>query len=188
MVPWNSASGGFAYIWQRKWVGIIAIKTERTQIYFLNDILVAVASFDFKVPNCLALTEFILGDPGADNGGEGKSKRAEKYGTRKVKNGEKSPWGECLITPVPNGRRRSAFWLGRKTQNFLAPIRSQNGGDRFKLSLCGRRKKGRGREEGEREKGREPSPQSPSPFSLPPYPLPPTPFDACYAGYLELVW
>ena len=37
---------------------------------------------------------------------------------RKVKNGEKSPWGQCLTRPVPNGRRRSSFWLGRKTQNF----------------------------------------------------------------------
>ena len=51
----------------------------------------------------------ILGDPGVDSGGEGKSKRAEKYGTKKVKNGEKSPWGQCLTRPVPNGRRRSAF-------------------------------------------------------------------------------
>ena len=30
---------------------------------------------------------------------------------RKVKNGEKSPWGQCLTRPVPNGRGRSAFWL-----------------------------------------------------------------------------
>ena len=48
----------------------------------------------------------ILEDPGADNGGEGKSKRVEKY---KVKNGEKSPWGQCLTRPVPNGLRRSGF-------------------------------------------------------------------------------
>ena len=40
---------------------------------------------------------------------------------RKVKNGERSPWGQCLTRPVPNGRRRSAFWLGRKTQKFSAP-------------------------------------------------------------------
>ena len=52
----------------------------------------------------------ILGDPGPDRGGEGKSKRAGKYGTKKkVKNGEKSPWGQCLTRPVPNGRCRSAF-------------------------------------------------------------------------------
>ena len=31
-------------------VGIIAIKTERTQIHFLSDVLVAVASLDLKVP------------------------------------------------------------------------------------------------------------------------------------------
>ena len=37
---------------------------------------------------------------------------------RKVKNGEKNPWGQCLTRPVPNGCRRSAFWLGRKTQKF----------------------------------------------------------------------
>ena len=37
---------------------------------------------------------------------------------KKVKNGEKSPWGQCFTRPVPNGRRRSAFLLGRKTQKF----------------------------------------------------------------------
>ena len=30
---------------------------------------------------------------------------------RKVKNGEKSLWGQCLTRPVPNGRRCSGFWL-----------------------------------------------------------------------------
>ena len=48
-VPWNSASGGFAYIWRSKWVGIIAIKTEETQIHFLSDVLLAVASLDLKI-------------------------------------------------------------------------------------------------------------------------------------------
>ena len=52
-VPRNSISGGFTYIWQSKWVGIIAIKTERTQIHFLSDVLVAVASLDLKVPSNL---------------------------------------------------------------------------------------------------------------------------------------
>ena len=46
--PWNSASGGFAYNWQSKW--IIALKTERMQIHFLSDVLVAVPSLDLKVP------------------------------------------------------------------------------------------------------------------------------------------
>ena len=49
-IIWNSASGGFAYIWQSNWVGIIAIKTEGTQIHFLSDVLLAVASLDLKVP------------------------------------------------------------------------------------------------------------------------------------------
>ena len=35
----------------------------------------------------------------------------KKMARRKVKNGEKSPWGQCLTRPVPNGRRRSGFWL-----------------------------------------------------------------------------
>ena len=50
MVPRNSSPGGFAYIGQSKSVGIIAIKTERTQIHFLSDVLVAVASLDLTVP------------------------------------------------------------------------------------------------------------------------------------------
>ena len=51
MVIWNSASGGFVYIWWSKWVRIIAIKTEKTQIHFLSDVLVAVVSLNLEVPN-----------------------------------------------------------------------------------------------------------------------------------------
>ena len=54
MVFRNSTPGGFAYIWQSRWVGIIAIKTERTQIHFLSDVFAAVASSDRKVPIALA--------------------------------------------------------------------------------------------------------------------------------------
>ena len=50
MVSRNSIPGGFAYIWQSKWLGIIAIKTESIQINFLSEVLVAVASLDLKVP------------------------------------------------------------------------------------------------------------------------------------------
>ena len=58
----------------------------------------------------IKISMIILGDPGADSGDEEKSKRAEKYMARRnVKNGEKSPWGQCLTRPVPNGRRRSGF-------------------------------------------------------------------------------
>ena len=37
---------------------------------------------------------------------------------RKVKNGEKSPWGQCLTRPVPNGRRRSGFLLVLEKHKF----------------------------------------------------------------------
>ena len=48
MVPKNSTPGGFAYIWQSKGVGTIAIYTERTQIHFLSGVLIAVASLDWE--------------------------------------------------------------------------------------------------------------------------------------------
>ena len=51
LVPTNSTPGGFSKIWQSNWVAIIAIKTERTQIHFLSDILIAIASLDLKVAN-----------------------------------------------------------------------------------------------------------------------------------------
>ena len=37
---------------------------------------------------------------------------------RKVKNGEKSRWGQCLKRPVPNGRRPSGFWLVPEKHKF----------------------------------------------------------------------
>ena len=46
--PLDSVSGGFAYIWQSRYVGIVAIKTERTQIHFSSDVLVAIASLDLR--------------------------------------------------------------------------------------------------------------------------------------------
>ena len=60
----------------------------------------------------------ILGDPGADSGGEGKSKRVQNKASRKLKIGEKSPWGQCLTGPVPNGRHRSGFWLAPENLCF----------------------------------------------------------------------
>ena len=50
MVSKNSIPGEFAYISQNKWVGIIPIKTDRTQIHFLSVALVAVAWLNLKVP------------------------------------------------------------------------------------------------------------------------------------------
>ena len=51
MVSCNSIPGGFAYVCQSKWLGIIAIKIESTQINFSSVVFVAVASLDLNVPN-----------------------------------------------------------------------------------------------------------------------------------------
>ena len=51
MVPKNSIPGGITYISQSKWEGIIAIKTQRTEIHILSDVIVAVSSLDLKVPS-----------------------------------------------------------------------------------------------------------------------------------------
>ena len=53
----------------------------------------------------------IFGDPGAVSGGGKKSKRARKFGRRKVKNERKRPLGQGLNGPVRNDRSSSGFWL-----------------------------------------------------------------------------
>ena len=50
---------------------------------------------------------------------------------RKVKNGEKSPWGQCLTRPVPHGRCRSVRSLFSPFFTFLRAIFSRP----FRLSL-----------------------------------------------------
>ena len=51
----------------------------------------------------------ILGDPGADNGGEGKSKWAEKYGTKKSKEQREEPLG--TMSYQTSFKRSPPFWL-----------------------------------------------------------------------------
>ena len=142
----------------------------------------------------------ILRDPGSDSGGEGKSKRAGKYGTKKSKKRREEPLGtnrcylqhlhvfvsvnfeinlkktrlynehypRILVTFWPflgetehfsrkNGALRWSILVGKQKHNvqkpnqfqtvvavlasdwwqktcvFLAPVRSQNGGDRLEL-------------------------------------------------------
>ena len=61
--------------------------------------------FAFKQVPCIPHSETkgqIVGTRESLNG-------AGNMARRKVKNGEKSPWGQCLTRPVPNGRRRSDF-------------------------------------------------------------------------------
>ena len=74
--------------------------------------LLFLLSKKLKVKKIARIAKDILEDPGADSGGKGKSIYGWKnMARRKVKNGEKSPWGQRLTRPVPNGRRRSGFWL-----------------------------------------------------------------------------
>ena len=63
----------------------------------------------------------ILGDPGADSGREGKSKRAKKYDTKNSKERREKPQGTM------------SYQTSSKHKSFLAPIRSQDGGDRLEL-------------------------------------------------------
>ena len=55
------------------------------------------------------MTCHILGDPGADSGDQGKSKRAEKYDTKKSKERREEPLGTMSYQTSSNGRRRSGF-------------------------------------------------------------------------------
>ena len=54
-------------------------------------------------------TEPILGDPVADSGGEGKSKRAGKYGTTKSKERREEPLG--TMSYQTSSKRSPPFWL-----------------------------------------------------------------------------
>ena len=47
----------------------------------------------------------------------------ENMAGRKVKDGEKSPWGQCLTRPVPNGHSRSGYWL--VPENFCVFLSNQ---------------------------------------------------------------
>ena len=51
----------------------------------------------------------ILGDPGADSGGEGKSKRAGKCGTKKSKERREEPLG--IMCYQTSSKRSPTFWL-----------------------------------------------------------------------------
>ena len=76
----------------------------------------------------------ILGDPEADSGGEGKSKRADKYGTKKSKERREEPLGDNVLPDKFQtvAAVRPSDWA-EKHKSFLAPIRSQNGGDLLEL-------------------------------------------------------
>ena len=51
----------------------------------------------------------ILGESGADSGGKGKSKRAEKYSTKKSKEWREEPLG--TMSYWTSSKRSPPFWL-----------------------------------------------------------------------------
>ena len=55
------------------------------------------------------MTYIILGEPGVDRGDEGKSKRAEKYGTKKSKERQEEPLG--TMSYQTSSKRSPPFWL-----------------------------------------------------------------------------
>ena len=83
------------------------------------------------VPCGPSLPTFILGDPGADSGGKGKTKRAEKMARRKVKNGAIffRPFSLSLAPTIcpwvseddPRSNPRCVFWQTSYPKWSLAP-------------------------------------------------------------------
>ena len=57
----------------------------------------------------------------------------ENMARRKIKNGEKSPWGNVLPDQFQTVAAILPSDWAEKHKSFLAPIRSQNGGDRLKM-------------------------------------------------------
>ena len=71
----------------------------------------------------------ILGDPVADSGDEGKSQRAEKYGTKKSKERREEPLG--TMSYQTSSKRSPPFWLligARKLLCFSAQSKGRMGG------------------------------------------------------------
>ena len=62
--------------------------------------------FNFSVSDWL---KSILGDPGADSGDEGKSKRAKKCGAKKCKERREEPLG--TMSYQTSSKRSPPFWL-----------------------------------------------------------------------------
>ena len=97
-----------------------------TRFTVVNDVPVLL----LNQPNKYIAQHRILGDPGGDSGDEGKSKRAEKYGTKKSKERKlenlcfsgtnqklerRRPFGTCLVRHFPQGLFSPFF-------TFLCPI------------------------------------------------------------------
>ena len=80
--------------------------------------LLFLLSKKLKVKKIARIAKDILGDPGADSGGKGKSIRVEKHGTKKSKERREEPLGTMSDQTSSNGRRRSGFWLVPEKHKF----------------------------------------------------------------------
>ena len=80
-------------------------------------------------------TTGILPDPGADKGGEGKSKRAEKYiwNEQNERKARRASGDNVLPDQFQTVASVLASDWCQKNTSFLASIRSRNGGDRLEL-------------------------------------------------------
>ena len=81
--------------------------------------------------------KIILGDPGADSGGEGKSKRAEKYGTKKSKERREEPLG--TMSYQTSSKWSLPFWLligARKLLCFSAQSEENVLSKRIEHDFC----------------------------------------------------
>ena len=102
-------------------LGVIAVSTHFYVVCFHVICLmllfhghVSYRSFPITGPLlCLQDWKILLSSSSETQGqivGERESLNGQKNMARtKVKNGEKSHWGQCLTRPVPNGRRHSDF-------------------------------------------------------------------------------
>ena len=80
---------------------------------------------------------FFLGDPGADSGGKGKTKLAEKKGAKKSKERREEPLGTMSFGQFQTVAAVLASDWCQKTVVFFCPIRSQQTYGSFRVSLHG---------------------------------------------------
>ena len=104
------------------WSPLITVDPQVKVWLFLSAYTVKMVSSDVRITGAVArqtdqtglsIGRFnwnkILGDPGADSGGEGNSKRAGKYGTKKSKERREEPLG--TMSCQTSSKRSPPLWL-----------------------------------------------------------------------------
>ena len=77
--------------------------------------LLFLQSKTLKVKKIARIAKDILGDPGADSGGKGKSTRVEKHGMRKSKERQEEPLG--TMSDQTSSKRSPPFYLLIRQKN-----------------------------------------------------------------------